>query len=151
MSLESKVTQEFNIKFMDARELITEARLNLDITGGYPNSDQKQMILIEARRLYRSMPETKKIGMSLDKQSLDEYIIRSSSHSNGAVTPAMTTGTTPSTVTSAAASSKAVSTPMMMMSTSNHRHHHNDRIHHYDYREDNDEVGSCGEDSLFSD
>lgn len=166
MSLESKVTQEFNIKFMDARELVTEARLNLNIHS-YPNSDQKQLILDEARRLYHSIPETKKVGMSRDKQTLDAYIIRSSSHSNsvsGVMIPTSTTTTTgavgaapgalptTSTTTSGAASSiiaasLATGCNLSMMGTSSNHYHHDGS---HQGNDDEDEFGSCDEDSLFS-
>lgn len=55
LSLESILTRELDLRFIDARTIATEARLSLGIQG-YPTQDQISDIRDEAIRIYRSKP-----------------------------------------------------------------------------------------------
>ena len=50
-AIESFLTREFEIRFIDARVLATEARLNLGIKG-YVAKDQEQAVIDEAIRIF---------------------------------------------------------------------------------------------------
>ena len=50
-AIESFLTREFEIRFIDARVLATEARLNLGIKG-YIAKDQEQAVIDEAIRIF---------------------------------------------------------------------------------------------------
>lgn len=52
-SVESFLTRELDLRFIDARNLATEARLSLGIQG-YPDRDQVSELRREAIRIYQS-------------------------------------------------------------------------------------------------
>ena len=51
MSVESTLTRELEIRFIDARAITTEAKLNLGITG-YASEEQLQGIQVESIRIF---------------------------------------------------------------------------------------------------
>ena len=51
MTIESSLTRELNIRFIDARAIATEAKLNLGIDG-YPSMYEESQIIEEAVRIY---------------------------------------------------------------------------------------------------
>eukprot|EP00538_Stauroneis_constricta_P014293 CAMPEP_0119551006 /NCGR_PEP_ID=MMETSP1352-20130426/4410_1 /TAXON_ID=265584 /ORGANISM="Stauroneis constricta, Strain CCMP1120" /LENGTH=125 /DNA_ID=CAMNT_0007597011 /DNA_START=96 /DNA_END=473 /DNA_ORIENTATION=+ len=53
MTIEAIITRALEVRFIDARTLATEAKLNLNITG-YPSKEQEQQILREAISLFVS-------------------------------------------------------------------------------------------------
>lgn len=79
MSVEATLTREFNITFIDAREIVTMARLNLGIEG-YLTNGHKPMVLNEARKIYHNLPAHSKLGMADEKESLDAFKLSTSSH-----------------------------------------------------------------------
>lgn len=52
-SIESLLTRELDVRFIDARAIATEARVSLGIQG-YPSPDQLCQVRDEALRIYRS-------------------------------------------------------------------------------------------------
>ena len=50
-AVESYLTREFEITFLDARQIATEARLNLGVKG-YVGKEHEQAVIDEARRIY---------------------------------------------------------------------------------------------------
>jgi hypothetical protein len=62
MTVESFLTRDLQVRFIDARNLATEAKLNLGITG-YPSEEQTQPIIDEAISLFNAKPEEVKVVM----------------------------------------------------------------------------------------
>lgn len=62
MSIESYLTRELDIRFIDARDLTNEARMSLGIVG-YPNKKELRGLREEALRIFHSRPENHKINM----------------------------------------------------------------------------------------
>jgi len=51
MTLESVLTRRYYLTFIDARKIITEAKLSLDING-YPSPAQRSLIISEAEKIF---------------------------------------------------------------------------------------------------
>jgi hypothetical protein len=62
MTVESFLTRDLQVRFIDARNLATEAKLKLGITG-YPSEEQTQPIIDEAISLFNAKPEEVKVVM----------------------------------------------------------------------------------------
>ena len=62
MSVESKLSRELGIRFIDARSIVTEAKLNVGIEGYY-SDDQEMLILQESLNIFQRTPNTHKIAM----------------------------------------------------------------------------------------
>jgi hypothetical protein len=70
MPIESTLTRELEIRFIDARAIATEAKLNLGIEG-YPGCDQEDLLLGEAIAIFHSRPGDVKNVMRRLKSDLD--------------------------------------------------------------------------------
>jgi hypothetical protein len=70
MTVESFLTRELQVRFIDARTLATEAKLNLGVHG-YPSEDQKQGIIKEAVYIFQQRPEQVQATMKRLSTSLD--------------------------------------------------------------------------------
>ena len=57
MSVESTLTRELDIRFIDARVLTTEAKLNLGIEG-YPSLEQTSELIAEATRIFEERDDS---------------------------------------------------------------------------------------------
>ena len=62
MTIESFLTRELDIRFIDARSIATEAKINLGIHG-YPTKDQQEAIQEEACRIFNSQPHDAQYAM----------------------------------------------------------------------------------------
>ena len=77
MSIESTLTRELEIRFIDARAIATEAKLNLGIEG-YTSQDQSNAIQQEAMRIFtQDKSERERMGMRILSSRLNS--IRTSS------------------------------------------------------------------------
>jgi hypothetical protein len=56
MTVESLLTRELEIRFIDARSIVTEAKVSLGIHG-YPSKDQESKVREEAIKIFRQRPE----------------------------------------------------------------------------------------------
>ena len=83
ISIESVLTRELGIRFIDARQLTAEAKINLNIHG-YPNKFQQRLVIIEAINLFHERSPRTRIEMQELKDSLDAY--KDSTHSNASGT-----------------------------------------------------------------
>jgi hypothetical protein len=80
---EATLTRKFSINFIDARSIVTEAKLSLNIFG-YPTRAQKELVIAEASKIFESYPETVRGSMKTDRNLLeDAKMNNSSSASNG--------------------------------------------------------------------
>ena len=70
MSVEAFLTRELSIRFIDARELANEARVNLGLQG-YPNKDQQRKIKSQAIKIFSSLSEEEKLAMHQMNETLD--------------------------------------------------------------------------------
>ena len=70
MSVEAFLTRELSIRFIDARELANEARVNLGLQG-YPNKEQQRKIKSQAIKLFSSLSEEEKLAMHQMNETLD--------------------------------------------------------------------------------
>eukprot|EP00339_Tiarina_fusa_P028845 CAMPEP_0117015480 /NCGR_PEP_ID=MMETSP0472-20121206/12362_1 /TAXON_ID=693140 ORGANISM="Tiarina fusus, Strain LIS" /NCGR_SAMPLE_ID=MMETSP0472 /ASSEMBLY_ACC=CAM_ASM_000603 /LENGTH=135 /DNA_ID=CAMNT_0004719295 /DNA_START=63 /DNA_END=468 /DNA_ORIENTATION=+ len=82
MTIEAVLTRELSLRFIDARNIATEARLNLQIHH-YPTKDQEQAILQEACRIFNSRPEEQRCAMQ--RMSADLRSIKAPSSCCGSV------------------------------------------------------------------
>ena len=62
MSIEQLLTRELDIRFIDARELVNEAKLSLGIVG-YPSKEQLQRLQEQSVSLFDRLPENQKSAM----------------------------------------------------------------------------------------
>jgi hypothetical protein len=62
MTVESFLTRELKIRFIDARNIASEARLSLEIQG-YPTEAEKTQIHAKAIELFRRRPEKERTRM----------------------------------------------------------------------------------------
>ena len=82
MSIESMLTRELEIRFIDARSIATEAKLNLGIDG-YPSEDQLRTIQEEAIRIFaQEKTERERMGMRILNTRLNSIKSSSSSSSS---------------------------------------------------------------------
>ena len=80
MSIESTLTRELEIRFIDARAIATEAKLNLGIEGYVSSQDQQVAIQEEALRIFtQDKSERERMGMRILSSRLNS-IKSSSSH-----------------------------------------------------------------------
>ena len=70
MSVESILTRQLNIRFIDARALCTEAKLSLGVEG-YHSEDQEGPLINEAIRLFTERPAHVKAAMTRLRSDLD--------------------------------------------------------------------------------
>eukprot|EP00339_Tiarina_fusa_P027815 CAMPEP_0117061620 /NCGR_PEP_ID=MMETSP0472-20121206/42898_1 /TAXON_ID=693140 ORGANISM="Tiarina fusus, Strain LIS" /NCGR_SAMPLE_ID=MMETSP0472 /ASSEMBLY_ACC=CAM_ASM_000603 /LENGTH=145 /DNA_ID=CAMNT_0004780367 /DNA_START=125 /DNA_END=560 /DNA_ORIENTATION=+ len=71
MTVEHSITRELNIRFIDARSIATQARINLGYYG-YPNKDEEQIIREEACRIFQSdFSEDDRYAMSQSRTDLE--------------------------------------------------------------------------------
>ena len=69
-SVESLLTRELNLRFIDARTIAAEARVALEIDG-YPNTDRANEIRVEAIRIFQNKAELEKEAMRRMNCELD--------------------------------------------------------------------------------
>ena len=82
MTIESILTRQLDITFLDARGLCTEAKLNLGILS-YPATSQMDSILQEAIRIFRQVRSVEeRAAMKRQKGALDAIRIPSGSLSS---------------------------------------------------------------------
>ena len=82
MSVESIITRELDIRFIDARSLTTEAKLNLGIEGYVANDEQRDALVAEATRIFQEeRPTGQKAAMKVLNSRLNA-IKSSSDHSS---------------------------------------------------------------------
>ena len=70
MSVESHLTRQLNIRFIDARELCTEAKLSLGIEG-YHCEDQEELLIEMAVRIFTQRPPHVRAAMAHLRYDLD--------------------------------------------------------------------------------
>jgi hypothetical protein len=73
MTVESFLTRELTLRFIDARNIATEAKLNLEILH-YPTKDQEQAIREEACRIFASRPKEQRQAMQRMSADLLEAV-----------------------------------------------------------------------------
>jgi hypothetical protein len=79
MTVESLLTRELEIRFIDARAIVTEAKLKLGIDG-YHREDQEELLVGEAMAIFNSRPlEVQGAMRKLFKGDLDAVRIPSGS------------------------------------------------------------------------
>ena len=84
MSVESIITRELDIRFIDARSLTTEAKLNLGIEGYVATDEQRDALVAEATRIFQEeRPVGQKAAMKVLNSRLNA-IKSSSDHSSSA-------------------------------------------------------------------
>ena len=72
MSVESTLTRELNIRFIDARAIATEAKLNLGIDGYVSNEQMQLAVVNEATRIFeQEKSQTDRIAMQVINQRLN--------------------------------------------------------------------------------
>ena len=81
MSVESTLVKALDIRFIDARLIATEAKLNMGIDG-YPKEDQVQDIIKESMRIYELRPTEDRIAMKTLHNKLNRIKSMSSHSSN---------------------------------------------------------------------
>jgi hypothetical protein len=74
MSVESYLTRELDIRFIDARNIVTEAKVSLGIRG-YPSKDQLKELTLESMRLFEIRPEAQKTSMRRMSSDLESVKI----------------------------------------------------------------------------
>ncbi len=55
MTVESFLTRELDIRFIDARNIVTEAKITLGVNG-YPSKDQERQLREEAIKIFQQRP-----------------------------------------------------------------------------------------------
>jgi hypothetical protein len=70
MPVESTLCRVLNIRFIDARGLVTEAKLNMGILG-YHDETLEESLVAEATRLYEELDDDRKDELRLLKSELD--------------------------------------------------------------------------------
>ena len=84
MTVESTLCRALNIRFIDARGLVTEAKLNMGIIGYYDETLHDQL-LDEARRLYEELDEDRRVQLGVLKSELDGIKIQRNSSRSGSI------------------------------------------------------------------
>ena len=69
--VETAICNECNIRFIDARTMITEAKLNLGIEG-YHDESQSQRVIDEAKKIFFSKPEDYQTKMQLRNVTMEK-------------------------------------------------------------------------------
>ena len=82
MSIESKLTRELEIRFIDARSIATEAKLNLGVDGYASSPDQIDAIQQEAMRIFNE-EKTERERMSMRILNSRLNTIKSASFDSG--------------------------------------------------------------------
>jgi hypothetical protein len=85
MTVESFLTRELNIRFIDARNSASEARLSLGIQG-YPTKAEETKIYAKAIELFRRRPEKEMIRMRQLSADLNAVKISACSFSDSSDT-----------------------------------------------------------------
>jgi hypothetical protein len=70
MTIEATLTRELNIRFIDARALATEAKLNLGVQG-YPSQQQDEELIGEAMSIFLQRPREARMELCNLKSDLD--------------------------------------------------------------------------------
>jgi hypothetical protein len=70
MSVESFLSRELNVRFIDARMFVTEAKLALGVEGYY-GEEQEAGLIKEAMRIFEKLPLEEKVAMRRLRKSLD--------------------------------------------------------------------------------
>mmetsp|Transcript_21713 Transcript_21713/g.33212 ORF Transcript_21713/g.33212 Transcript_21713/m.33212 type:complete len:137 (-) Transcript_21713:141-551(-) len=92
MTVEHTITRELNIRFIDARSIATQARINLGYYG-YPNKEEEELIQEEACRIFHcDFSEEDRYTMSqlrtdLEAAKMDARRESSSSSSDCSIAP----------------------------------------------------------------
>ncbi len=87
VSIESLLTRELDLQFIDARSIAMEARLSLGIEG-YPSPDQYDMIRTRAIELFSSKSPTEQMALRGKKQVFarhDSMDTSASEHSRSSI------------------------------------------------------------------
>ena len=80
MTVEAILTRELKIRFIDARALVTEAKLILGITG-YAQKEQENELIAEAIKVFQAKPKAEQASLQQANDDLES--IKSSHHSQG--------------------------------------------------------------------
>lgn len=91
MSIEQFLTRELEIRFIDARELVNEAKLSLGIVG-YPTKEQLQVLQEQSVSLFDRLPDHQKSAMRQRNGELTA--IKSQSLSSSSRTRSLSISTT---------------------------------------------------------
>jgi hypothetical protein len=119
ITLESTLTREFDIRFIDARSIVNEAKVKMGIFG-YPSKGDEPKICREARRLFESQSHADKEAMwrlSANFQAIKD----SSSSSFSAVGSSVHQGTSDDSRMSAVGSVSSSSTRSSSSSMGNRK------------------------------
>jgi hypothetical protein len=81
MSIEGALTRELDIRFVDARIIALEAKVNLGIEG-YHRPDQQEQILEESLKIFASRPDEVRNTMLYLNANLEAAKKRGRSNSN---------------------------------------------------------------------
>ena len=79
MSVESIITRELDIRFIDARHMVAEAKMKMGIQG-YPTEQQKAALKNEVIKIFRQCPLQEQVAMvrmSTELESLKQGIASS--------------------------------------------------------------------------
>ena len=87
--VESKLSRELGIGFIDARTIVTEAKLDVG-NEGYYSDNQKMLILQESLNIFQRTPNTHKIAMK-ELQSRLTAIKNKNSSGSGSTTSSSNT------------------------------------------------------------
>ena len=71
MTVESVLTRQLGITFIDARSIATQAKLNLGFTC-YLSSDQNSAVIDEATRIFGEYSANVRYNMLINKEDLDD-------------------------------------------------------------------------------
>lgn len=77
MTVESNLGQALNICFIDARSVVTEAKLNLGIFG-YASAEQQKLLFEEATAIFYNLPLEEQHVMHQKKTELEDMILQGS-------------------------------------------------------------------------
>ena len=91
MSIEQVLTRELDIRFIDARELVNEARLSLGIVG-YPSKDELERLQEQSVLLFDRLPDDQKNAMR--RRNCEFAAIKSQSLSSASRTRSSSISTT---------------------------------------------------------
>jgi hypothetical protein len=81
MTVESFLTRVLDIRFIDARSIVSEARISLGIQG-YPSKEQEQELTTQALKIFQDRPDDAKAAMQRLKANLDAVKMPSGSMSS---------------------------------------------------------------------
>lgn len=74
MTIESFLTRELDIRFIDARNIATQAKLNLGIQG-YPSKDQAVELRRESMSIFEEKSQTDKASMRCLSKEMEAIMI----------------------------------------------------------------------------